>query len=544
MTDLPLLTLLTLTPLIGVVVIMALPATLARASRPIALGTSLLTLLEGLLLASRFRTDGGQLQFIERAPWIPSVGAEYFVGADGLNLLLILLTTLLIPFAIATSTVPSERPRLYFILILALETGLLGNFTALNFVHWFLYWELGLVPAYFLIKFWGGPGRRAAALQFFLFTFAGSVALLLAFQALFTLVLAGVHMGLWRQQKQRWYATWGIAWMLYAMRLGLISAYLTDPGRNEVWLFLHQALTGITALLLLLAAQQFSSNARWRRRYVVVGLAAVGWAAYSVLVMHNMALAGASSVVLLSGVTLTTGTVFWRHNRMFPSSGARMLAWVYMLWGFHHLDYPFLRPLGQGVLYGVFLDIIFIVSVTVGTLVLVLGQERRQLEQRTQQLEQLSQLLLRAQEEERRRIARELHDEAGQALTALKIELDLEGRKEASALAARAQPLDHHLRAVHRRAFLVAGEQKGDGDGRLGRGGQELLDGDDEGGDRRLHVAGTAPVQPAVALRGLERRAAPLLHGAGGHHVGMAGKHYCFNSFLRFIDGRCRPFCP
>ncbi|MFO1461572.1 MAG: NADH-quinone oxidoreductase subunit M [Verrucomicrobiota bacterium] len=185
MTDLPLLTLLTLTPLIGVVVIMALPATLARASRPIALGTSLLTLLEGLLLASRFRTDGGQLQFIERAPWIPSVGAEYFVGADGLNLLLILLTTLLIPFAIATSTVPSERPRLYFILILALETGLLGNFTALNFVHWFLYWELGLVPAYFLIKFWGGPGRRAAALQFFLFTFAGSVALLLAFQALF-----------------------------------------------------------------------------------------------------------------------------------------------------------------------------------------------------------------------------------------------------------------------------------------------------------------------------------------------------------------------
>ena len=178
-------TLLTLTPLIGVLALMVLPATRAGASRAIAIGTSLLTLLEAIHLAVRFQLDTAQLQFTERASWIPSVGAEYFVGVDGLNLLLLLLTTILTPFALAISSSPTDRPRLYFGLVLALETGLLGNFTALNFIHWFLYWELGLLPAYFLIKFWGGPGRRAAALQFFLFTFAGSVALLLAFQALF-----------------------------------------------------------------------------------------------------------------------------------------------------------------------------------------------------------------------------------------------------------------------------------------------------------------------------------------------------------------------
>jgi signal transduction histidine kinase len=153
-----------------------------------------------------------------------------------------------------------------------------------------------------------------------------------------------------------------------------------------------------------------------------------------VFVIHDLMIAGLSSAILLSGVTLWTGIVFWRYRRRVPSAGATILAWSFSLWGLHHLDYPLIRALGTGVLLGVYIDIVFIVATAIGALYLVLGREQRMLESRNQQLEQLTRLLLTAQEEERRRIARELHDEAGQILTAVKIDLDLSGRKESADL--------------------------------------------------------------------------------------------------------------
>ncbi|HVM50214.1 MAG TPA: NADH-quinone oxidoreductase subunit M, partial [Candidatus Acidoferrum sp.] len=102
----------------------------------------------------------------------------------GLGLLMVLLTAIVVPMAMLASGNIAERVPSYFALVLFLQTGLFGTFTALNFFHWFVYWELSLIPAFFLIKLWGGPLRTSAATQFFLYTMAGSVALLLVFVAI------------------------------------------------------------------------------------------------------------------------------------------------------------------------------------------------------------------------------------------------------------------------------------------------------------------------------------------------------------------------
>ena len=185
MNTLPVLTLLTLIPLAGALAVALVPTGQPRLARNLALGFAGAALALASALWLGFDPRSGGFQFIERHAWIPSMGVDYHTGVDGLGLLMVWLAAWVIPPAVAVSSMTGQRPPAYYALVLALQAGLFGVFTALNFFHWFLYWELSLIPAYFLIKLWGGSQRQAAATQFFLYTMAGSVTLLLAFLGLY-----------------------------------------------------------------------------------------------------------------------------------------------------------------------------------------------------------------------------------------------------------------------------------------------------------------------------------------------------------------------
>jgi NADH-quinone oxidoreductase subunit M len=183
MNSLPLLTLITLTPVAGAFAVALIPNRFKRHARCVSLGFGIFALAQALVLYALFVPRGG-MQFEETHRWIPHLGVEYHAGIDGLGLTMVILTALLVPFAMLAIW-HREMPRGYHGLFLLLQAGVFGVFTALNFFHWFIYWELSLIPAFFLIKLWGGTRRGYAATQFFIYTLAGSVAMLLAFQVIF-----------------------------------------------------------------------------------------------------------------------------------------------------------------------------------------------------------------------------------------------------------------------------------------------------------------------------------------------------------------------
>ena len=184
--EFPLLSLILLVPLVGAIILLFVDRRRDDTIRWIANIVASLGFLVSLPLWFWYDSANPDWQFVERAPWIPSIGAEYFLGVDGFSSLLVLLTTLMGMIAILSSwTAITERVKEYYIFLLLLQTGMIGAFITLDFLLFFLFWEVMLVPMYFLIGIWGSDNRLYSAIKFFLYTLVGSVVMLLGILAVY-----------------------------------------------------------------------------------------------------------------------------------------------------------------------------------------------------------------------------------------------------------------------------------------------------------------------------------------------------------------------
>jgi len=180
------LTIVTFLPLVGAALIMLIPRDRHAAIRETALFFAFFTFVSSLCLIFRFDTVATGMQFEANVPWIAQMGIDYHLGIDGISLLLILLTTFLTMIAVlSTFRAVDHSHRGFYASILLLETGMLGVFAALDLFLFYVFWEVMLVPMYFLIGIWGGQRRVYAAIKFVLFTMVGSLLMLVAILVLY-----------------------------------------------------------------------------------------------------------------------------------------------------------------------------------------------------------------------------------------------------------------------------------------------------------------------------------------------------------------------
>ena len=182
----PLLSLIMFTPLVGAIILLFVSKQNEGFIRWIANGTVAVGFIVSLPLWFWYDGRNPDWQFVEQHEWIPSIGASYFLAVDGFSTLLILLTTMMGVIAVLSSwNAITMRVKEYYIFLLILQTGMIGAFVALDFLLFFLFWEVVLVPMYFLIGIWGSDNRLYSAIKFFLFTLIGSVIMLLGILAVY-----------------------------------------------------------------------------------------------------------------------------------------------------------------------------------------------------------------------------------------------------------------------------------------------------------------------------------------------------------------------
>ncbi|MGH7506306.1 MAG: complex I subunit 4 family protein, partial [Longimicrobiales bacterium] len=170
-------------PLVGMIVVLFSPAEQAKR---LAFFAAMLELIVSVPLWWAFNSASAAFQFTSAIPWIPQWGIYYRVGVDGISVLLVLLTTLIMAITVLGSfNYVAVKQKAFYAMILLLETGIIGAFVALDLFQFFMFWELLLIPMYFIIGIWGGKRRVYAAIKFFLFTTAGSLLMLVGILYLF-----------------------------------------------------------------------------------------------------------------------------------------------------------------------------------------------------------------------------------------------------------------------------------------------------------------------------------------------------------------------
>ena len=179
------LTLITFIPVIGMVICLATPEAMKNICKWIAVAATAVQLIIAVGLYRGFDTTTTAIQFAEKYNWIPSYHITYFMGVDGISISMVLLTALICFISVFASFSVTRAEKAYYALLLMLDAGMMGVFVSLDFFLFYIFWEVMLLPMYFLIGIWGGPRREYAAIKFFLYTLFGSVLILLAMLGLY-----------------------------------------------------------------------------------------------------------------------------------------------------------------------------------------------------------------------------------------------------------------------------------------------------------------------------------------------------------------------
>ncbi len=240
--NLPLLSLVTFVPLVGAALILAIPR--ASAARWIALGTTIITFALSLAVWAAFDSHNPGFQLVEKANWLGG-GISYHMGVDGISMLFVVLTAGLMPFCIAASwdAIKNRVPE-YMIAFLVLETMMIGVFCALDLVLFYVLFEGGLIPMFLIIGIWGGKRRIYASFKFFLYTFVGSVLMLLAIMSMYwyagttdiVTLLSSVH---FPPQMQTWlwlafFASFAVKMPMWPVHTWLPDAHVEAPTAGSV----------------------------------------------------------------------------------------------------------------------------------------------------------------------------------------------------------------------------------------------------------------------------------------------------------------------